>query len=113
MNDQLPATTIEAPAATVAPRLTLAARVEDLETQIAAQNRHIADLHQMVDQCVEQLSRLGVEVGLDAWRPDLRLAAIPDAIVTNDRSLRARRADRFVKREDERREAAASEESLS
>lgn len=72
----------------------LTTRLGDAVTQVQQQNAHIDALHRMVDQTIAELN---AEFDRD-WRPDLRpeRADIPNAIVTDDRTRRVRRADRFL-----------------
>ena len=81
---------------------------QDLETQIDQQNTHIQTLHKIVDQLADALNEVGIEVGFPEWRPTLhreqdhsadilQREAVPVAVVTNDRSTRVRRTDRFLR----------------
>lgn len=71
---------------------TLQAEVRDLKEQRRRQDEHLDALHRVLDQVVEQVRALGIEVGAGGdWHP--MLDTVPDAIVSADRSRRARRAE--------------------
>jgi hypothetical protein len=47
-------------------------RVEDLETREQSRETHIAVLHSVIDQLVDQVGELRHQLGLPPWRPEYR-----------------------------------------